>query len=223
MTDLPNEPIMPPSPGALMKAGRERAGIHLAVLSSHLKVPVKQLASLEADDYSKMASPVFARALAAKVCRLVNIDSESVLALMPVNTNGLKPLVIIGEEQTAAYPSMQVRRGGSERRAFKFWWFALAICAIALMVSGEWIVTVLDLDGRSDNAAQVLPTMPPEELPVATDASQTELPKAMVFDESTSSQVVSPQALGQAIPAVSTPLSPSQNSVNFNVSPKPSK
>jgi len=219
MTDVSSEtsmPIMPPSPGAIMKAGRERAGIHLAVLSANLKVPVKQLASLEADDYSQLASPVFARALAAKVCRLVNIDPEPVLALMPANTNGLKPLVLIGNEHNA--PSKQPHHGSSDRRGFKLWWLVLALCLLALLVSNEWVVTVLHLDDRAETT-QSVPTMPPEELPASTEAAQPELPKAMVFDASNTSQVAAP---GSSTPAPSATNAPAQvapsNSPPVNVS-----
>ena len=77
-------PINPTSPGALIKAAREKAGIHLAILSVNLKVSVKQLEALEADQFDKLSEPVFARALAAKVCRLIHLDASSVLALMPL-------------------------------------------------------------------------------------------------------------------------------------------
>jgi cytoskeleton protein RodZ len=48
-----------------------------------LKVPVKKLEALEADDLSQLPDAVFARALAATVCRSLKIDPEPVLARMP--------------------------------------------------------------------------------------------------------------------------------------------
>jgi cytoskeleton protein RodZ len=55
--------ISPSTAGALLKAARQQAGVHLAVLSVNLKVPVRQLEALEADQYPADQSPVFARAL----------------------------------------------------------------------------------------------------------------------------------------------------------------
>ena len=88
-------PISPASPGAMIKAAREQQGLHLAILSVNLKVSVKQLEALEADQFDKLMEPVFARALAAKVCRILKLDPVQVLSLMPAASNGLKPLNII--------------------------------------------------------------------------------------------------------------------------------
>lgn len=229
MTDLSNEtsmPIMPQSPGALMKAGRERAGIHLAVLSANLKVPVRQLVSLEADEFDQLSSPVFARALAAKVCRLVKIDPEPVLALMPANTNGLKPLVLIGDAQNSAYAPTHSGGASAEGRGFKLWWFGLALGLFVVILSNEWFVSVLHLNDRSEST-QTLPTMPPEGLPTVPEATPTEPPKAMVFDASNSSQVVMPNAPATAAQAVSSNAAPSagmnQNPAPVNVSTEPTK
>ena len=228
MTDVSNEtsmPLMPQSPGALMKAGRERAGIHLAVLSANLKVPVKQLTALEADDFDQLASPVFARALAAKFCRLVKIDPEPVLALMPANTNGLKPLVLIGDAENSASPASHKSASHSDRPGFKWWWLALAI-VLALILSNDWIVTVLRLDDSTESA-QTLPTMPPEELPAVAETAPTEPPKAMVFDASNTPQVVTPNAsapTNQTSPTVTAPAAGvPHNTAPVNASTEPTK
>ena len=51
MTEVTVEDSMPPSPGAIMRSAREKAGVHLAVLSVNLKVSIKQLEALEADRF----------------------------------------------------------------------------------------------------------------------------------------------------------------------------
>jgi cytoskeleton protein RodZ len=58
-------------------------GLHLAVLSVNLKVPVRQLEALEADQHDPSKSPVFIRALASSVCRQLQMDPAPVLALLP--------------------------------------------------------------------------------------------------------------------------------------------
>ncbi len=71
------------SAGALMRQGRERAGMHLAALAVALKVPVKRLEALEADRHDLLPGPVFVRALSASVCRCLKLDAAVVLARLP--------------------------------------------------------------------------------------------------------------------------------------------
>ncbi|WP_416548546.1 helix-turn-helix domain-containing protein [Limnohabitans sp. DCL3] len=76
--------------GGLLKAARLAAGVPLSVLSVSLKVPVRQLESLEADLYMVDPNPVFARALAASVCRQLGVDASPILALMPMSSKSLE-------------------------------------------------------------------------------------------------------------------------------------
>lgn len=92
MTENPSSDSTP-SPataGGLLKAARQAAGVHLAVLSVNLKMPVRQLEALEADQYLADQNPVFARGLAASVCRQLRVDSAPILALMPMSANYLE-------------------------------------------------------------------------------------------------------------------------------------
>jgi len=87
--------------GGLLKAARQAVGMHLAVLSMNLKVPVRQLEALEADQYLVDQSPVFARALAASVCRQLRVDPAPVLALMPMSANHLESNGVVLQAYTA--------------------------------------------------------------------------------------------------------------------------
>jgi cytoskeleton protein RodZ len=66
--------------------------MHLAVLSVTLKVPVRQLEALEADELDPGKGPVFYRGLASSVCRHLQTDAVPILALLPQSTAQLKPL-----------------------------------------------------------------------------------------------------------------------------------
>jgi len=87
--------------GGLLKVARQAVGMHLAVLSMNLKVPVRQLEALEADQYLVDQSPVFARALAASVCRQLRVDPAPVLALMPMSANHLESNGVVRQAYTA--------------------------------------------------------------------------------------------------------------------------
>ncbi|MEN9832747.1 MAG: hypothetical protein RLZZ487_2352 [Pseudomonadota bacterium] len=184
MTETLDEALMPRSPGGIMRSAREKAGLHLAVLSVNLKVSVKQLEALEADQFQYLPEPVFARALAAKVCRFLKIDSEPVLALMPQMTNGLKPLQIIESDNRSSNRMHRMDQpSGTHPKGRKLWILFAVICMLAWAYSADLHVTVFNLNTKAE-ASDVVPTMPPVQEQAAPDSTQTDLPKAMVFDSS---------------------------------------
>jgi len=71
------------SAGAMLRAAREAAGLHVAALAVSLKVPVRKLEALEADQYDLLTDSVFVRALASSVCRTLKIDPQPVLERLP--------------------------------------------------------------------------------------------------------------------------------------------
>ncbi|MDB5911527.1 MAG: hypothetical protein JWP22_202, partial [Ramlibacter sp.] len=72
-----------PSAGALLREGREAAGLHVSTLAANLKVPVRKLEALEEDRYEQLGDAVFIRALAASVCRTLKLDPKPVLQRLP--------------------------------------------------------------------------------------------------------------------------------------------
>jgi len=79
-SDLPQGRL---SAGQMLRAAREAQGLHLAMLSVNLKVSVRQLEALEADQYEAFKGATFVRALAQSVCRQLKIDPAPVLAALP--------------------------------------------------------------------------------------------------------------------------------------------
>lgn len=71
------------SAGALLRAAREAAGLHVAALAVSLKVPVRKLEALEADHLEGLTDAVFVRALASSVCRALKVDPAPILAKLP--------------------------------------------------------------------------------------------------------------------------------------------
>ena len=81
-------PLMPQdsadlSAGEMLRHAREGHGLHLEVVAAALKIPPEKLRALEEDDIAALPDVVFARALAASVCRALRIDPKPVLAKMP--------------------------------------------------------------------------------------------------------------------------------------------
>jgi cytoskeleton protein RodZ len=191
MTDFPNEnsmSVLPSSPGALIKAAREKAGLHLAILSVNLKVSIKQLEALEADQFDKLLEPVFARALAAKVCRVLKLDSSQVLALMPAVPNGLKPLNLIQTEPGNSFSTTRIdRRSVMHLGSTKLWVTVLVLFILSLGISNDWFEGVFQIKSAPETV-EVIPMMPPVQEPVAPEPAQADLPKAMVFESPVSIQ-----------------------------------
>lgn len=95
--DVPVTPPTGPSAGAMLRAAREAAGVHIGALAVSLKVPVKKLEALEADDLEQLPDAVFARALAATVCRTLKIDPEPILRQLPQLKTAPMPVGGLGE------------------------------------------------------------------------------------------------------------------------------
>ncbi len=75
----------PVTAGNLLRAAREREGLHIAALAVSMKVPVKKLEALEADRLDLLPDAVFVRALASSVCRTLKSDPAPILRLLPAS------------------------------------------------------------------------------------------------------------------------------------------
>lgn len=73
----------PATAGALLRAAREKQGLHIAALAAAIKVAPRKLDALEHDRYDELPDATFTRALAQTVCRTLKIDAQPVLALLP--------------------------------------------------------------------------------------------------------------------------------------------
>ena len=71
------------SAGQLLREAREGRHMSIQALASALKVPVAKLQALEDDRWDLLSDVVFARAVALSICRVLQIDSAEILALLP--------------------------------------------------------------------------------------------------------------------------------------------
>jgi len=76
----------PPDSGSLLREAREAAGLSIEALASILKVPVGKLGALESGQWDQLPDTVFARALAASVCRVLKVDPAAVMTGLPAVT-----------------------------------------------------------------------------------------------------------------------------------------
>lgn len=83
MSEYQAAPDHGPTAGMLLRQAREAAGLHPEALAVTMKVPVRQIEALEQDQVELLPDTVFARALAASLCRHLKIDPQPVLARLP--------------------------------------------------------------------------------------------------------------------------------------------
>ncbi len=83
--DVPLQPP-PPSPdgpGARLRAAREASGLSLDQVAQQLKLAPRQVKALEDEDFGKLPGRTFARGFVRNYARLLNLDADDLLALMP--------------------------------------------------------------------------------------------------------------------------------------------
>ncbi|EHR71778.1 hypothetical protein BurJ1DRAFT_2957 [Burkholderiales bacterium JOSHI_001] len=80
------------SAGAMLRAAREKQGLHIAALAAAIKVAPSKLEALEAGRLDQLPDLTFARALAQSVCRVLKVDAKPVLDLLPASATVSKRL-----------------------------------------------------------------------------------------------------------------------------------
>lgn len=159
--------------GALLRAARERQGLHLAALAASIKVAPRKLEALEADRYDELPDPAFTRALAQTMCKALKIDAAPVLALLP-RAEGVGRL-----ERVASGLQTPFRdHGGAEPLGEGGWLTRPAFWAPALVLVAALVLYFLPsslFDERSDVADAPLVTVVP---PAAGPATPPAAPAA---------------------------------------------
>jgi hypothetical protein len=81
----------------------------------------------------------------------------------------------------------------------KFLFLLILVALLLLALNNEWSAGIL---GFSETAApvEVSPVMPPVQEPVAPDAAQNELPKAMVFEGPTNAATLPNPTVPESVP-----------------------
>ena len=155
--------------GAMLRAAREKQGLHIAALAAAIKVSPRKLDALEHDRWHELPDATFTRALAQTVCRTLKIDARPVLDKLP-------PAASTTLESSDAGLNEPFReRPGRDEPGFA----ATAVRpmvwgAAALMVAaGAVYLLPADLWSRLATPAPVLaPVLAPVAAPVAAPAAK---------------------------------------------------
>lgn len=230
------EPQAPPlTAGQLLRAARLKAGVHLALLSVTLKVPVKQLEALESDEFDPAKGPVFFRSLASAVCRHLQIDPAPILALLPLAPAHLGPPRSVGQgrsgiQRTGALPILSTKS-----RPTVLWGAPAMLILIAALLwlpgpsqwlwlegLNHWVQTLRQSEESSPDGAAISPVsqslgMDSQDARTVVEAVAMPMPVSMVPEtmaSAASSHTPSPAASGigpVSPPAASALTSPRQD------------
>lgn len=189
------------SAGAVLRQAREAAGMSLEVLAASHKVTVDKLAALESDRWEALPDVVFARGLAASVCRSLSVDPAPVLQRLPQAGPRLVPQ---GEHINAPFKAERAGAGGGLKayltRPVGLAVLALLAAAAALLL---WPATA------------TRDSVPPR---VQVSAAVAEVP-APASTASGVSPAMGAEATPQLVPAVSAPVEPGPAAVATASSP----
>ena len=209
----------PATAGAALRRAREARGLHIAALAATLKVPQSKLEALEADRYHDLPDATFARALARSMCRVLKIEAEPVLALLP--SSGAE--AALDRVTPGLNQPFRERSAGQEpvlsadllKRPAVLGVGVLLVAAIAVYaIPSSWI-DPLTQRFQSQNETPATPGPGTGTAPAAADAPPVNVEAPNVAaSEVTSSQAaasvstLSPQTAGATPPGADSPAAP---------------
>ena len=187
--------------GALLRAAREAAGVHVGALAVALKVPVRKLDALESGQLEGVAEPVFVRALASSVCRHLKIDPAEVLALLPQST--VSPLSQPqGLRSPFQAPATNTRMSGTRQ------WLTPPVLVVLALLFGAAVLLLWP--EKAEVAANVEPVAVSPSVPApqpATAAGPANAAPVQTVREASESSSGTAPAASAGVPAVAAAAS----------------
>ena len=191
-----------PSAGALLRAAREKQGLHIAALAAAIKVTPRKLDALENDRWYELPDATFTRALAQTVCRTLKIDARPVLYKLPAAGGmSLDPQDIGLNTPFRERPGRE-QPGGLATSAMR-----PMVWAAAVLMASAVLVYVLPADLWSRLAALTAPAAVAPE-PVAAPASAPGAAAAVVSEAPSLGVEASASASPDAGPAAAPTSAP---------------
>jgi cytoskeleton protein RodZ len=207
-------PASPAGPGARLQAAREAAGLSLEQVAQQLKLAPRQVRALEEEDFAQLPGRTFARGFVRNYARLLNLDGEDLLALLP--DVGRAPALEAPALQSTGAMIAELPTASSAQPGITRW--VIPIVLVACIVGAatyEWYRGGL---APPDAAPRTVPPAPDAAAaPVST--ARTELANPFAAEaspapaEPPAEQAISPAAAAapaSAPPAPAAPAAPLQ-------------
>ena len=165
----------PTTAGGLLRAAREKQGLHIAALAAAIKVAPRKLDALENDRHDELPDATFVRALAQTVCRTLKIDARPVLDLLPPPPSVALEPGSGGLGTPFRERPGRIEPGLSPAHVRPLLWAALVLVLLALVVvfapSGWWAVFSRAAPTAADATPVTAAAPAPVAVPTVVDAT----------------------------------------------------
>ncbi|MDC8770732.1 helix-turn-helix domain-containing protein [Roseateles albus] len=153
------QPLPAASAGAMLRDLRSKQGLHIGAMAAMLKVPQAKLEALEADRWKDLPDATFARALAKAMCRVLKVDAQAVLALLP---KGNEPELMVSRGLNQPYREHDGRSEGLSLTVFQR---PLVLGAVVLLAAAAGVYLMpagwVERLGQNEGKAPEVATAPP--------------------------------------------------------------
>lgn len=144
--------------GDFLRQAREQAGLSLQDVASRLKVPLKVLQALEAEQWSQLGAPVFIRGQLRSYAKLLKVDVDGYLAQAQLET--VRPSELVSRSYT---PTSHRVFESAKRKA-------IYVVVTAIIATPIWMATRPHLGGGQQTTAS-LDVMPQASAPANSNAA----------------------------------------------------
>jgi cytoskeleton protein RodZ len=137
----PNQNMAENGRGQRLRQAREAAGLSVADVAGSLKMPVRIVEALEAEDWARLGAPVFVRGQLRSYSRLLGLPVESVQSAS--EGAPIEPTRLVTRTQTPRMQRIADQVGGR----------LVYIVITALIILPVWVATQSHMGGIQDAAA----------------------------------------------------------------------
>ncbi|NLC24981.1 MAG: hypothetical protein GX776_11055, partial [Oxalobacter sp.] len=153
------EPASEPlKPGAQLAVFRVAAGVDQEQVAASLKMTVRQVRELEADNYEALHGIAISRGFIRAYAKMLQVDPEPLVAMFKSEEPASKQLDQIPRQNTSERFMQSSQSFGKKRRFGKTGWFILIVIVLALAYavhSMKWFSGGFSLKKKSEPVAEV--------------------------------------------------------------------
>ncbi|HWP94504.1 MAG TPA: RodZ domain-containing protein [Gammaproteobacteria bacterium] len=187
-----SDPQTPTSPGARLRAERERLNLDIGHVAAELHVSASVIAALESDDYATLGAPIFVRGHLRNYARLLKLPVEELIETYERQSTLRPPELVVHRSDG---PAVAPRTNPTALA-----WASAGIIAVMLVLFGVWLYNQPFFPRAREESDQVAQT---ETVVVAPAASQGLLP-AEALDQPATPSLPAATPLASTSPASAT-------------------
>ncbi len=184
----------------MLRAAREKQGLHIAALAAAIKVSPRKLDALENDRWQELPDATFVRALAQTVCRTLKIDARPVLDKLPA------PLSVALERHDTGLNEPFRDRPGREEPGLAASAIKPMVWAAALLMVAAALVYFLPAGLFSRVVRPEMAASPNATVPVAVAVPATPLAPSTATVAAPMAAVAPPDAVASGPGLVTVPM-----------------